>query len=521
MSDKLLATDQEKGDKLQALLSNTNVARIISSTVEGTIGPRGLDIMMVDRFGDVVVTNDGVTILKFMEVSHPVAHMIINAARAQQEEIGDGTTTATIIASALVVEGAAQVLKGVPVTRVVEGINIGIRATLENIEANRILINSLDDERLVNIAAVAGRGENDLAELVVEGARLVGKDRLLDPDYKYADAVIAREGTENRVFKGVVVNKQPVNKEMPTAIQGVVILAVDDALRPEDLDREAMKTEAGFQYYLQARQQYEDNLIHLIGLGVNLIVVDRNIDSIAEEILTEAGIMVLQRVSSREMEKLCQHTGARKIKISALNRPAEVLKKYLGYAEVVKFDEKLKQTYIYGGKGQNLATLILGASTGEVVDERERIARDAASAVQAALQGGVVPGGGALEVWLASQLEEKAREAGGMSSYGILAVREALLKPFTCMASNSGFNPLEKLGNIIAAQKKEGKSSITFDSDSGEIIDVLEKAIFDPVLVKLKAIKTAGEVATSILRINTVIKMKNDESGSENIDITE
>jgi chaperonin GroEL (HSP60 family) len=133
--------------------------------------------------------------------------------------------------------------------------------------------------------------------------------------------------------------------------------------------------------------------------------------------------------------------------------------------------------------------------------------------VQAALQGGVVPGGGALEVWLASQLEEKAREAGGMSSYGILAVREALLKPFTCMASNSGFNPLEKLGNIIAAQKKEGKSSITFDSDSGEIIDVLEKAIFDPVLVKLKAIKTAGEVATSILRINTVIKMKNDESG--------
>jgi chaperonin GroEL (HSP60 family) len=178
MSDKLLATDQEKDDKLQALLSNTNVARIISSTVEGTIGPRGLDIMMVDRFGDVVVTNDGVTILKFMEVSHPVAHMIINAARAQQEEVGDGTTTATIIASALVVEGAAQVLKGVPVTRVVEGINIGIRATLENIEANRILINSLDDERLVNIAAVAGRGENDLAELVVEGARLVGKDKL-------------------------------------------------------------------------------------------------------------------------------------------------------------------------------------------------------------------------------------------------------------------------------------------------------------------------------------------------------
>lgn len=521
MPDKLLAGGQEKDDKFQTLLSNTNVARVISSTVEGTIGPRGLDIMMVDRFGDVVVTNDGVTILKYMDVSHPVAYMIINAARAQQTEVGDGTTTATIIASALVAEGAAQVLKGVPVTRVIEGINRGIQTALQKIEANTLLIPSLDDQRLVNIAAIAGRGQQDLAELVVEGARLVGKDKLLNPDYKFADAVVAREGTENQVFKGVLINKQALNKEMPANLENAVILAVDDGLRPEDLDKEAMKTEAGFQYYLQARQQYEDSLTRLIELGVNLIVVDRSIDSIAEEILAEAGIMVIQRTSSREMDKLCQHTGAKKVKASTLNRPAEVLEKYLGYAERVKVDEKLKHTCIYGGKAQNLATLIVGASTGEVVDERERMARDAAAAVQAALRGGIVPGGGALEVWLADELEELAREAGGMSSYGVLAVREALLKPFTCMAGNAGFNPLEKLGNIIAAQKKSGKNSISFDADSGDLIDVMEKGIVDPAPVKLHAIKTAGEVATAILRINTVIKMKNNESDADNIDIME
>jgi len=520
VTDKPISS-QEKDDKLQTLLSNTNVARVISSTVEGTIGPRGLDIMMVDRFGDVIVTNDGVTILKFMDVSHPVAHMIISAARAQQAEVGDGTTTATIIASALVAEGADQVIKGVPVTRVIEGINIGVNAVLKYIEENRLMIDSLDDERLVNIASIAGRGQQDLAQLVVEGAKIVGKEKLLDPDYKFADAIVARENTENLVFKGVLLNKQTVNKEMPAVIENAVILAVDDALKPEDLDRETMKTEAGFQYYLQARQKYEENLARLVELGVNFIAVDRSIDNIAEEILTEAGVMVIQRVSSREMEKLCQHTGAKKIKSSALNRPNEVLKKYLGYAQMVKVDEKLKHTCVYGGRGQNLATLIVGASTGEVVDERERIARDAASAVQAAIQGGVVAGGGALEVWLAGELEALAREVGGMSSYGILAVREALLKPFTCMASNSGFNPLEKLGNIIAAQKKTKKNSITFDADNGELIDVLEKGIFDPAPVKLHAIKTAREVAISILRIQTVIKMKNNESDSEDIDIIE
>ena len=521
MPDKLLADGQEKDDKFQTLLNNTNVARIISSTVEGTIGPRGLDIMMVDRFGDVVVTNDGVTILRYMDVSHPVAHMIINAARAQQAEAGDGTTTATIIASALVAEGAAQVLKGVPVTRVIEGINRGIETARQKIAASSLEIECLDDQRLVDIAVIAGRGQQDLAGLVVEGARLVGRDKLLDPDFKLADAVIAREGTQNQVFRGVLINKQTLNKEMPSSLEQAIVLAIDDALQPEDLNREAMKTEAGFQYYLQARQQYEDNLNRLLELGVNLIAVDRSIDAIAEEIFTEAGIMVIQRVSSREMDRLCQHTGAKKIKANALNRPAQVLKKYLGYAERVKVDEKLKHTCIYGGKAQNLATLIVGASTGEVVDERERMAKDAAASLQAALQGGIVPGGGALEIWLAGELEELAREDGDMSSYGVLAVREALIKPFTCMVSNSGFNPLEKLGNIIAVQKKTDKNSISFDADSGELIDVMEHGIFDPTPVKLHALKTAGEVATSILRINTVIKMKNDEADPDNIDMME
>ncbi|HBK53620.1 MAG TPA: chaperonin, partial [Syntrophomonas wolfei] len=201
MSENKLARQEKSDDRFQALLSNANASRAISQAVEGTIGPKGLDIMMVDRFGDVVISNDGVTILKLIEVNHPAARMIINTARAQQSEVGDGTTTATIIAAALVSEGMEQVLKGVPVTRVIEGIEQGIAAALNLVKKQSRAVESLDDKVLFNIAEVAGRGKRDLARLVIKGAQLVGKKKLLDRDYKFADAVVARELAPSQVFR--------------------------------------------------------------------------------------------------------------------------------------------------------------------------------------------------------------------------------------------------------------------------------------------------------------------------------
>lgn len=521
MAENSLSANHEADDKLQALLNNTDAARAISRAVEGTIGPKGLDIMMVDRFGDVVITNDGVTILQMMEVTHPAARMLINTAQAQQTEVGDGTTTATIIASALVAEGAAQVLKGVPVTRVLEGIKTGVSTVIKLIQKQTRQLNSIEDEMLFQSAAIAGRGDEDLARLVIEGAHMVGMPQMLNLDYKFADTVMARESVANEVFNGVVINKEPVNKEMPDYIDQPRILIIDDALGPEDIEHEAMKTETGFQYYLKARENYERNLIKICDLGVNLIVVDRGIDDVAEEIFTEAGIMVIQRVSSREIEKLCKHTGAKKLKRNSLNREPSLLKTYLGQADLVKLNEKLEHTCVYGGKCENQATVIVGASTEEVVDERERMARDAASAVQAALQGGVVPGGGALEVWIAGQLEDLAREQEGMTSFGVLCVKEALIKPFSCMVTNAGFNPLEKLGDVVAAQRRTNVDSVSFNCEDGKLLDVIEKGIVDPALVKIHAVKAAGEVATAILRINTIIKMKDEKTNTDSRNILE
>lgn len=501
-----------KEDRFETLLNNAGAARVIARSVEGTLGPKGLDVMMVDNFGDVVVTNDGVTILKLMDVSHPVAQMIINAARAQQSEVGDGTTTAVIIAGALIAEGAEKVLKGVPVTRIITGIKLGIEKALALLETKTLPVTSLEDQMLHNIALIAGRGYDDLAGMVIAGAKKMGFDRLSDQDYKFPDAVIAKELAENKVISGILINRLPISKDMPKAITEANILVVDDALKPDETEAQALRTEAGFSHYLEARERFITNMRKLPELGINVVIASGAIDDMGEHILSEAGILAIQRVSGREIERVCSYTGARRIRRNVLNRDNENLKNYLGAAQQVIADEKLEHTYILCGKGKEWVTLLIGAATEEVVDERERMAKDSAASVQASIKGGIVPGGGAIEVWTANQLDAWAGEYSGMESYGILCVKEALLKPFYCMAANAGFNPLEKLGEVCEAQKQGQSSCFSFDCESGKIIDMLDAGVADPALVKAYAFKAAGEVAAAVLRINGVIKMQSDNT---------
>ncbi|MBC7344738.1 MAG: chaperonin, partial [Clostridia bacterium] len=343
MSLKNVTKNTEVEEKLTALDTNVAAVQAIARAVEGTIGPKGLDTMLVDRFGEVVITNDGVTILNLMEVNHPAAKMLINAARSQEEEIGDGTTTATILASALVTSGAERVKRGVPVARIVEGLSIGVRRAVEFWEQNCWPVVDLEDSILRQVALVAGRGYEDISELVIRAARLVGKSVLLDPSFRLRDCVCAAIGAENDVFSGVVINKQRMNEEMPEEISSAKIVIIDDALEPEELEDGALGTEAGFARFLDLRREFEANLSRLISCGVNVVLVDRGVSEIAEEILTEAGVMVVQRVSRKQIRKVAEHTGAKPIKRTGLKKSAEALERCLGRAERVVSDEKLEQ----------------------------------------------------------------------------------------------------------------------------------------------------------------------------------
>lgn len=504
----------EVDERLSALLSNAAAVRAVAAAVEGTLGPKGLNCMLVDRFGDVTITNDGSTILDRIEANHPAARMLIRTAKAQDSEVGDGTTTAAVLASALVSEGVSQIARGVPVTKVVEGISLGIRKAREVVQSMTRQIASLDDPLLRQAAYIAGREDAEIADLVVRAAGLLGKDKLTDPGFRLADTVIAKEGAENEVFTGLIVEKERMNRLMPRSLEDVSVLVVDDALEPEQIEDDALGTESGFARYLELKAEFTRNLQKIVDLGVGLLVAHKAVDDAAEDMLTDAGVLVIRRVSARDIARIVEHTGARAIKRTGLRRPADELAGFVGKCARVYEDERLEHIRIIGGAGKPAATILVGAATREVKDERQRIAEDAASAVQAVVNGGVVPGGGSTEIAAAREVLALRESVKGMASYGVDCVIQSLKKPLAQIVANAGFNPLEKVEDVIAAQAERKISSLAVNCDTGEIADMYELGVVDSTNVKLHALKAASEVAEAVLKINTIIR-KRDDAGPD------
>jgi chaperonin GroEL (HSP60 family) len=494
---------------MAALISNAGAVKAIGEAIEGTLGPKGLDCMLIDQDGSAIVTNDGVTILKTMDVNHPAARILISAAEQQEELVGDGTTTTTVIASALITAGVEQVIKGVPVTRVIEGIRIGVRRSLELLRSLLTRIDDLENPILERIAFIAGREYPDIAGLVVEAARILGKERLESPGFKLADGVLALDGAESELIRGTIIDREPLNKIMPRQLETVKILILDDALEPLKIDGESLGTEAGFSQKLKNEQLLKDNINKLAELGVKAIFTDRAISDSAEDQLTDLGILGVQRVARQEWLRLAEMTGARPVKRGSLAKTLPELEQVTGEAALIWVDEKFNHIKILGKPNQKHVMIIIGAQTREVVSEKERIVKDAASALQAAWQGGVVPGGGSVELAIAHRLSKFKLK--GMTSYGYDCVVEALKRPIALICANAGFNPLEKMEEVTSALLESDSYSMGVNCDTGMIEDLTGSGVWDPYFVKYYAIKTAGEVAEAILRINTIIKMKEAE----------
>lgn len=511
----------EVDERGAALTTNASAIAALAAAVEGTLGPKGLDCMLVDKFGDVTVTNDGATILDKIDTAHPAARMLIKAARAQENEVGDGTTTTAILASALISEGAAHVARGVPVAKVIEGVEFGVAEAARFIKSCARDVPDLEDEAPAQVALIAARGHADIARLVVEAARMVGEAELREPGYRLADAVFAKEGAESEVFTGIILDKQRVSRQMPHSVSDARVLVVDDALEPPKIEDDALATESGFARHLAQQDEFRLDLEKIVTLGVGFVAVAKGVDPVAEEILTDAGILCVRRISSRDIARLVELTGARTIKRAGLRKEATELSSFLGSCERVYEDERLDHIRVIGGAGKRIATVLVGASTREVKDERERIARDAAGAVQSAVVSGVVPGGGAVEIAAARQVQSVRDGARGMAAYGVDTVAAALRRPMAQIAANAGLNPLEKVEHAIAAQAETGNTALGVDCDTGEVADMAALGVVDPAGVKLYALRTASEVAVAILRINTIIRKRDESSAAPERQITQ
>jgi chaperonin GroEL (HSP60 family) len=288
---------------------------------------------------------------------------------------------------------------------------------------------------------------------------------------------------------------------------------IDDALEPEEVGDDALGTESGFARYLQLQDEFRSNVRKIVELGVRCVVAYKSVSEIAEEAFTDAGILVVRRASAKDIQRIVEHTGARSIKRTGLRKSAQELAKFFGKCARVYEDERLEHIRIVGGSGKPAATLLVGAATLEVKDERARIAEDAASAVQAAVLHGVVPGGGSVEIAASRAVSAIRESVRGMASYGVDCVAQALKKPLSQIVANAGFNPLEKIEDVIAAQAEKNSPSLGIDCDSGDLVDMYELGVVDPLYVKTYALKAAAEVAEAILKINTIIRKRD---GGEN-----
>jgi archaeal chaperonin len=500
-------TSIEVDERRSALLSNAGAVAAIAAAVEGTLGPQGMNCMLVDRLGEVTISNDGRAILERMEVGHPAGRLLVQAAQAQDAEVGDGTTTTCLLANTLINEGVNQILAGVPVAKLITGMQAAVNEATCLLRAQSQAIEDFDDPRLRQAVLVSGREQADIADLVLAGAKIAGAKKLAERGFRFADWVMAKEGAENEVFCGMILEKDPLNRQMPRALAPARILVIDDALEPEEIEAEALATEAGFGRYRELQENFRAGLAQLIAAKINMVVVGRAVADLAEQLLTEAGILVLRRVPARDMALIAEHTGAKPIKRAGLGRSAEELEKVTGSARQVYYDEKLSHLRIVGGRGKRIATMLVGAGTAEVRAERQRIAEDAACVVQQALAQGVVAGGGAAEMAAAARLEIFRTSVSGMAAYGVDCVITALRRPLCQIAANAGYNPLEKLEavrNAIGA----GKSAVGINCETGEVCDMFALGVIDATNVKVHALKSALEVAEAVLRINTIIRRR-------------
>lgn len=494
--------------RLSALKNNINAINSVVSAVKGTLGPSGFDCMIVDDYGNSIITNDGVTILNEISTSHPAARLLINAVMTQEKEVGDGTTTLTVLTGALLGSALKTAEMGVPIHKIISGIKKGIQIAIDIVENEKVMISKENYYIMKKVAYISAREDKEISDMIYKAAQIVGSESLDSNNFRLSDCVEAIEGTGNKVFSGVIVDKEPLNIYEKHELNNAKIMILDDCLDVDDNIKELLATESGLNNYLENIEVIKLWAEKIVGLNVGLLLCDRGINSKAMQILSDGNVVVVDRVLNSQLEKIARHSGSKMLKKSALNKSVEYLNNCIGVADKVIYDAETEQILVQDGHGKPYSTIIISAATGEVTREKERIAKDAAASLQYAIKNGVVSGGGALEIYISSLLEKHRKEVIGMEKYGFDCVIDALKKPFLQMVENSGFNSLEILEKVISSTKHEGRKFLSIDFTNATIKDMEKEEIFDPAYVKISALKKAGEIAEAILRVNLILRGK-------------
>jgi archaeal chaperonin len=502
---------------------NITAAKAVASAVRTTLGPKGMDKMLVDTIGDVVITNDGVTILKEMDIEHPAAKMMVEVAKTQDDEVGDGTTTAVVIAGELLKKAEDLLEQDVHPTIIAAGYRQAAEKAQQLLKDIAIDVKATDKAMLKKIAetAMTGKGaeatKDALCELVVKAVTMVAdEDGTVDIDNIKVEKKSGGSVDDSEIVEGVLVDKERVHPSMPKKVTNAKILLLNAAVefKKTEVDAEINITSPDqLQAFLDEEERMVKNIVDkIIASGATVLFCQKGIDDIAQHYLAKAGLFAVRRVKKSDMEKLARATGA-----SLVSSIDSITKDELGHAGVVE-ERKVsgeEMTFVEKCKNPKAVSIIVRGGTEHVVDELERAIHDALRVVGVVFEDHkVVAGGGAPETELSLRLREYGATVGGRAQLAIEAFAAALEIIPRTLAENAGLDPIDMLVEIRAAHEK-GKKTFGLDVFAGKAADMLKAGVVEPLRVKTQAISSAAEAAVMILRIDDVIASSKAPAGPE------
>ena len=492
---------------------NIAAAKAVASAVRTTLGPKGMDKMLVDTIGDVVITNDGVTILKEMDIEHPAAKMMVEVAKTQDDEVGDGTTTAVVVAGELLKRAEDLLDQDVHPTVIAHGYRLAADKAQELIKELAIDVKPTDKAMLTKIAdtAMTGKGaeaaKEKLTELVVKAITMIAdEDGTVDTDFVKVEKKVGGTIEDSEIIEGVVIDKERVHPGMPKKIEGAKILLLNAPVefKKTEVDAEISITSPDqLQMFLDEEEKMIKTIVEkIVASGANVLVCQKGIDDIAQHYLAKAGILAVRRVKKSDLTKLSRATGATVISSIDAIDAAELGKAGLVEEKKVGGEEMIFVTECDNPKA---CTLIVRGGTEHVVDELDRALEDALRVVGVAVEDKkFVAGGGSPEVELSLRLREYAASQEGRSQLAIEAFANALEIIPRTLAENAGLDPIDMLVEL-RSEHENGKKTAGLNVFDAKAEDMLKAGVVEPMRVKTQAIASAAEAAVMILRIDDVI----------------
>jgi thermosome len=516
-------TTRSRGKEAQR--NNIMAARVIGEVLKTTLGPRGMDKMLIDSLGDITITNDGATILKEMDVEHPAAKMMIEIAKTQDDMVGDGTTTVVVLASELLKKAEELLDQNIHPMILVAGYRKAVQKAIEIMARNAVAIDAEDQQMMMKVAltsmgskAVGGAKEH-FAEIAIEAVKQITQKlenkTIADIDNIQLVKKTGKSLIETQLIRGIIIDKEVVNSGMPKKIENAKIALIDMALEIEKTEITA-EIRIHEPNQMKAFLDQEDNtfkemVTKIKASGANIVFCQKGIDDMVQHFLTKEGIMAGRRVKEGDMEKLARATGGRVT--SNLN---DLKATDLGFAGLVE-ERKIgddKMIFVEKCKDPHSVAILIRAGLERMVDEAERVITDALSVISDVTENNkIVAGGGAIEIEIAKELRDYSTKVGGRQQLAVEAFADAVEVIPRTLAENGGLEPIDILIALRQVHDKEDGKYIGINVFTGRLQNSIENGVIEPVVVKEQAFMSAAESAAMILRVDDVITAKSPKGG--------